>query len=146
MVRCVVLDRIDEYIYRAVTLGCLFVDTETHENGVIKRTTGNAWSAFNLHHSSVFQCQLSYQVFLLLSHMLSEKCKKIFKFSISYCGFSCAFLSCGLIKLGESNLYYLCPICMKWSLWLHTKRSLWLYHCDVINWDKQSFVIMTVDL
>ena len=53
------------------TLGCVFIDNETHESGVIKCTTGEAWSAFNWHHSSVFHCQWTHnQVFLLLSHML----------------------------------------------------------------------------
>ena len=52
-------------------LGCVFIDNETHESGVTKCTTGEAWSAFSWHHSSVFQCQWTHnQVFLLLSHML----------------------------------------------------------------------------
>ena len=43
----------------------------THESGVTKCTTGEAWSAFSWHHSSVFHCQWTHnQVFLLLSHML----------------------------------------------------------------------------
>ena len=55
----------------AGTLGCVFIDNETHESGVTKCTTGEAWSAFNWHHSSVFHCQWTHnQVFLLLSHML----------------------------------------------------------------------------
>ena len=36
------------------TLGCVFI---THESGVTKCTTGEAWSAFSWHHSSVFHCQ-----------------------------------------------------------------------------------------
>ena len=53
------------------TLGCVFIDNETHESGVTKCTTGEAWSAFSWHHSSVFHCQWTHnQVFLLLSHML----------------------------------------------------------------------------
>ena len=55
----------------AGTLGCVFIDNETHESGVTKCTTGEAWSAFSWHHSSVFHCQWTHnQVFLLLSHML----------------------------------------------------------------------------
>ena len=58
-------------VHIAGTLGCLFIDNETHESGVTKCTTGEAWSAFSWHHSSVFHCQWTHnQVFLLLSHML----------------------------------------------------------------------------
>ena len=58
-------------VYIAGTLGCVFIDNETHESGVTKCTTGEAWSAFSWHHSSVFHCKWTYnQVFLLLSHML----------------------------------------------------------------------------
>ena len=35
------------------TLGCVFIDNETHESGVTKCTPGEAWSAFSWHHSSV---------------------------------------------------------------------------------------------
>ena len=53
------------------TLGCVFIDNETHESGVTKCTTGEAWSAFSWQHSSVFHCQWTHnQVFLLLSYML----------------------------------------------------------------------------
>ena len=38
-------------IYIVGTLGCVFIDNETHESGVTQ------WSAFSWHHSSVFQCQ-----------------------------------------------------------------------------------------
>ena len=31
----------------AGTLGCVFMDNETHESGVTKCTTGEAWSAFS---------------------------------------------------------------------------------------------------
>ena len=34
------------YISMAGTLGCVFIDNETHESGVTKCTTGEAWSAF----------------------------------------------------------------------------------------------------
>ena len=55
----------------AGTLGCVFIDNETHESGVTKCKTGEAWSAFSWHHSSVFHCQWTHnQVFLLFSHML----------------------------------------------------------------------------
>ena len=61
----------DKFIHIVGTLGCVFIDNETHESGVTKCTTGEAWSAFRWHHSSVFHCQLTHnQVFLLLSHML----------------------------------------------------------------------------
>ena len=61
------------------TLGCVFIDNETHESGVTKCTTGEAWSAFSWHHSSVFHCQWTHnQVFLLLSHMLIWNAKSIF--------------------------------------------------------------------
>ena len=57
--------------YIVGTLGCVFIDNETHESGVTKCTTGEAWSAFSWHHSSVFHCQWTHnQVFLFLSHML----------------------------------------------------------------------------
>ena len=57
--------------YIVGTLGCVFIDNETHESGVTKCTTGEAWSAFSWHHSRVFHCQWTHnQVFLLLSHML----------------------------------------------------------------------------
>ena len=60
--RCVIIEG---------TLGCVFIDNETHSSGVTKCTTGEAWSAFSWHHSSVFHCQWTHnQVFLLLSHML----------------------------------------------------------------------------
>ena len=37
------------------TLGCVFIDNETHESGVTACTTGEAWSTFSWNHSSVFQ-------------------------------------------------------------------------------------------
>ena len=43
--------------YIVGTLACVFIDNETHESGVTKCTTGEAWSAFSWHHSSVFHCQ-----------------------------------------------------------------------------------------
>ena len=53
------------------TLGCVFIDNETHESGVTKCTTGESWGAFSWHHSSVFHCQWTHnQLFLLLSHKL----------------------------------------------------------------------------
>ena len=44
----------------AGTLGCVFIDNETHESGVTKCTTGEAWSVFSGHHSSVFHSQLTH--------------------------------------------------------------------------------------
>ena len=67
------------------TLGCVFIDNETHESGVSKCTTGEAWSAFSWHHSSVFHCQWTHnQVFLLLSQMLIQMAKSIFIYVIKY--------------------------------------------------------------
>ena len=62
---------VTQVVLIAGTLGCVFIDNETHESGVSKCTTGETWSAFSWHHSSVFRCQWTHnQVFLLLSHML----------------------------------------------------------------------------
>ena len=67
------------------TLGCVFIDNETHESGVTKCTTGEAWSAFSWHHSSVFHCQWTHnQAFLLLSHMLIWIAKNIFIYVMKY--------------------------------------------------------------
>ena len=67
------------------TLGCVFIDNETHESGVTKCTTGEAWSAISWHHSSVFHCQWTHnQVFLLLSHMLIWNAKSIFIYVMKY--------------------------------------------------------------
>ena len=69
----------------AGTLGCVFIDNETHESGVTKCTTGEAWSAFSWHHSSVFHCQWTHnQVFLLLSHMIIWNAKSIFIYVMKY--------------------------------------------------------------
>ena len=69
----------------AGTLGCVFIDNETHGSGVTKCTTGEAWSAFSWHHSSVFHCQWTHnQVFLLLSHMLIKNAKSIFIYVMKY--------------------------------------------------------------
>ena len=73
------------YAVIAGTLGCVFIDNETHESGVTKCTTGEAWSAFSWHHSSVFHCQWTHnQVFLLLSHMLIKNAKSIFIYVMKY--------------------------------------------------------------
>ena len=46
-------------------------------SGVTKCTTGEAWSPFSWHHSSVFHCQWTpNQVFLFLSHMLIQNANK----------------------------------------------------------------------
>ena len=69
----------------AGTLGCVFIDNETHVSGVTKCTTGEAWSAFSWHHSSEFHCQWTHnQVFLLLSHMLIKNAKSIFIYVMKY--------------------------------------------------------------
>ena len=39
------------------TRGCVSIDAETHKGGVNKHTRGEAGSAFNWHHSSVYRCQ-----------------------------------------------------------------------------------------
>ena len=76
----------------------MFVVTETHESGVTKCTTGEAWDAFNWHHSSVFQCcKWTYnQVPQLLYHMLSQKCKNI----LIYLSKLTSFLISELLKFG----------------------------------------------
>ena len=72
-------------MYIVGTLGCVFIDNETHESGVTKCTTGEAWSAFSWHYSSVFHCQWTHnQVFLLLSHMLIQNAKSIFIYVMKY--------------------------------------------------------------
>ena len=85
------------------TLGCVFIDNETHESGVIKCTPGEAWSAFSWHHSSVFHCQWTHnQVFLLLSHMLIQNAKSIFIYVMKY-------VSGFIWKLGINFV-----VCIKW--------------------------------
>ena len=87
----------------AGTLGCVFIDNETHESGVTKCTTGEAWSAFSWHHSSVFHCQWTHnQVFLLLSHMLIWNAKSIFIYVMKY-------VSGFIWKLGINF-----AVCIKW--------------------------------
>ena len=87
----------------AGTLGCVFIDNETHESGVTKCTTGEAWSAFSWHHSSVFHCQWTHnQVFLLLSHMLIWNAKSIFIYVMKY-------VSGFIWKLG---IHFV--VCIKW--------------------------------
>ena len=62
---------------KAGTLGCVFIDNETHESGVTKCTTGEAWSAFSWHHSSVFHCQWTHKpsVPVFITHA-NLKCKR----------------------------------------------------------------------
>ena len=64
-------------VYIAGTLGCVFIDNETHESGVTKCTTGEAWSAFSWHHSSVFHLSMNTQpsVPAFITHA-NLKCKK----------------------------------------------------------------------
>ena len=131
--------------YIAGTLGCVFIDNETYESGVTKCTTGETWSAFSRHHSSVFHCQWTHnQVFLLLSHMLSWNAKSIFIYVMKYVsgfiwklGINLQFVSSRLTKLDETIGYCWCPIVMRWSLRLQ-QWSLWLHHCDVIHCNKQA--------
>ena len=127
-----------------------FIVNETHGSGVTKCTTGEAWSAFSWHHSSVFHCQWTHnQVFLLLSHMLIKNAKSIFIYVMKYVsgfiwklGINFALFIKWIDETWWNNLLLLV---MKWSLWLQ-QWSLWLHHCDVIHWDKQSCVTMAVDL
>ena len=135
------------------TLGCVFIDNETHESGVTKCTTGEAWSAFSWHHSSVFHCQWTHnQVFLLLSQMLIWNAKSIFIYVMKYVsgfiwklGINFAVCVKWIDETWWNNRLLLVPSVMRWSLWLQ-QRLLWLHHCDVIHWDKQSCVTMAVDL
>ena len=104
------------------TLGCVFIDNETHESGVTKCTTGKAWSAFSWHHSSVFHCQWTHnQVFLLLSHMLIKNAKSKLIYVMKY-------VSGFIWKLGINFV-----VCIKWidKVWWNN-RSL-LVHCWL--WD-----------
>ena len=48
-------------IFIAGTLGCMFINNETHENGVTKYTKGKAWSAFIWHHSSLCSSPMNTQ-------------------------------------------------------------------------------------
>ena len=97
------LFRQTQVISIAGTLGCVFIDNETHESGVTKCTTGEAWSAFSGHHSSVFHCQWTHnQVFLLLSHMLIWNAKSIFIYVMKY-------VSGFIWKLGINF-----AVCIKW--------------------------------
>ena len=90
-------------MFIAGTLGCVFIDNETHESGVTKCTTGEAWSAFSGHHSSVFHCQWTHnQVFLLLSHMQIWNAKSIFIYVMKY-------VSGFIWKLGINF-----AVCIKW--------------------------------
>ena len=91
------------WITIAGTLGCVFIDNETHESGVTKCTTGEAWSAFSWHHSSVFHCQWTHnQVFLLLSHILIWNAKSILINVMKY-------VSRFIWKLGINF-----AVCIKW--------------------------------
>ena len=99
----------------AGTLGCVFIDNETHESGVTKCTTGEAWSAFSGHHSSVFHCQWTHnQVFLLLSHMLIWNAKNIFIYVMKY-------VSGFIWKLGINF-----AVCIKWidEMWWNSRLLL----------------------
>ena len=97
------------------TFGCVFIDDETHESGVTWCTTGEAWSAFSWHHSSVFHCQWTHnQVFLLLLHMLIQNAKSIFIYVINY-------VSGFIWKLGIDF-----AVCIKWidETWWNNRLQL----------------------
>ena len=94
-------------VHIAGTLGCVFIDNETHESGVTKCTTGEAWSALSWHHSSVFHCQwIHNQVFLLLSHMLIWNAKSIFIYVMKYVWFHLKVGNsfCSLYQVDWQNL------------------------------------------
>ena len=124
------------------TLGCVFIDNETHESGVTKCTTGEAWSAFSWHHSSVFHFQWTHnQVFLLLSHMLIKNAKSIFIYVMKYVsgfiwklGINFALFIKWIDETWWNNRLLLVPNCyevvamvatmvaMVAPLWCHTSR------------------------
>ena len=56
----------------AGTLGCVFIDNESHESGVSKCTRGEAWSAFSWHYSSEFPLSMNTQPSApaFITHML----------------------------------------------------------------------------
>ena len=61
------------------TLGCVFIDNETHESGATKCTTSEAWSAFSRHHS--IECvslsmntQQSVPAFITHANLKCKKC------------------------------------------------------------------------
>ena len=130
------------HVFIAGTLGCVFIDNETHESGVTKCTTGEAWSAFSWHHSSVFHCQWTHnQVFLLLSHMLIKNAKSIFIYVMKYVsgfiwklGINFALFIKWIDETWWNNLLLLVPNCyevvamvatmvaMVAPLWCHTLR------------------------
>ena len=88
-------------VHIAETLGCVFIDNEIHESGLTKCTTGEAWSAFSWHHSSVFHCQRTHnEVFLILSHTLNENAKSTFIYVMKY-------LSVFILNLGIKYAFYI---------------------------------------
>ena len=141
-------------VFIAGTLGCVFIDNETHESGVTKCTTGEAWSAFSWHHSSVFHCQWTHnQVFLLLSHMLIWNAKSTLIYVMKYVpgfiwklGINFAVCIKGIDETWWNNRLLLVPNCYEVIAMVATVVAIWLHHCDVIHWDKQSCVTMAVDL
>ena len=109
--------------YIAGTLGCVFIDNETHESGVTKCTTGEAWSAFSWHHSSVFHCQWTHnQVFLLLSHMLIKNAKSIFIYIAGTLG--CVFIDNETHESGVTK----CTTGEAWSAFSRHHSSV--FHCQ----------------
>ena len=55
------------------------------------------------------------------------------------------FVSSWSMELDETIYYCWFPIVMKCSLWFKN-MTIWVRHCDVTHWDKQSFVTVAVDL
>ena len=60
MLLCTYVPNKNKYLMQIISLRCVYsgntwviIDNETHESGVTKCTTGEAWSAFSWHHSSV---------------------------------------------------------------------------------------------
>ena len=120
----------------AGTLGCVFIDNETHESGVTKCTTGEAWSAFSWHHSSVFHCQWTHnQVFLLLSHMLIQNAKSIFIYVMKY-------VSAFIWKLGINFAVFIMWIDETW--W--NNRLLLVPNCYEVVTMAATMVVMVAPL
>ena len=115
-------------------------------------TLCEAWSAFNWHHSSVFHCQWKHNQVFLLFFITYANLKSIFICVMKYVsrfisklGINFAVCIKWIDETWNNWFYCWCPIVMRWSLWLQ-QWLLWLHHCDVIRWDKQSCVTMAVDL
>ena len=86
------------------TLGCVFIDNETHESGVTKCTTGEAWSAFSWHNYKIskdyifingkdifvnfWTCQNYFHVLILIHAFINTQ--PIFMFNVFILTIFCA--------------------------------------------------------